>query len=79
MKKPEPEEISTGFARTTVVLREDQLEKLKILSWWENTTLKDLFCEMIEQYLSSKTHLDKLLKERNKSLQKKFSSTDQPK
>ena len=60
---------SSGWTRTTVVLKEDQLEKLKILSWWENKTIKDLFDEMIVEYLSSKDHLDRLLKERKKNLE----------
>jgi hypothetical protein len=69
------ESVTAGWTRTTVVIREDQMEKLKILSWWENATIKDLFHEMIEQYLSSKSHLDRLLKERNKNLESKRRSS----
>ena len=55
------------WTRTTVVLREEHLEKLKMLAWWERTTIKDIFNKMVEEYLSSKTHLDRLMKERQKS------------
>ncbi len=68
---------ATGWTRTTVVVKEDHLEKLKILSWWENTTLKDLFDEMIEQYLSSHPHLDQLLEKRKKNLESKRRSSSE--
>lgn len=57
----------TSWTRTTVVIREEHLEKLKMLSWWERTTLKDLFDRMIGEYLSSKDYLDRVIKERQQS------------
>ncbi len=52
------------WTRTTERLREDQLEKLKLLSWLEKSSLRDTFEDMIEGYLSSKTHLNRLIEER---------------
>ncbi len=66
-----PPEINNEWSRTTVVLREEYLQKLKILTWWEKSTLKDLFDEMIREYLSSKTHLDRFFQEREKNIQEK--------
>ncbi len=54
------------------------VEKLKILAWWENATLKDLFADMIEHYLASKPHLDRFFEERKINLQKKQSASKEP-
>jgi hypothetical protein len=61
------------WTRTTVLMRDDHLEKFKILAWWEKSTMKDLFNEMIEMYLSSKHQLDSLLQERKNNLERKKS------
>lgn len=58
---------SAYWTRTTVVIRDQHLEKLKVLAWWERTTLKEIFDKMIGDYLSSKEHLDRLVKERQQS------------
>jgi hypothetical protein len=55
-----------SWTRTSIMIRDDHLEKFKILSWWENKTIKELFDQMIEEYLSSQTHLDSLIEERKK-------------
>ena len=57
---------SAKWTRTTVLIRDDHLEKFKILAWWERSTIKDLFDDMIEKYLSSKEHLERLIDERDK-------------
>ncbi len=67
----ESESESSGWTRTTVVLREECLQKLKILCWWEKKTLKDLFDEMIQTHLASQHHLDRLFEEREKNIQEK--------
>ena len=72
--KKKTEEIDSGWTRTTIVIREEHLEKLKILSWWEKTSVKDLFDDMIKKYLSSRSHLSRLLEEREKDLAKKKSA-----
>ncbi len=66
-ESPQPE--IALWTRTTVVIREESLKKLKFLALWENTTLKDIFHDMIQQYLSSKNHIDRLIEE-NKSSRK---------
>jgi hypothetical protein len=57
---------SPKWTRTTILIREDHLDKFKVLAWWEDTTLKALFDEMIESYLSSKDHVDQILEKRKK-------------
>ncbi len=69
---------NSGWTRTTVVVREEHMEKLKILAWWENATLKDLFADMIEHYLASKPHLDRFFEERKNNLKKKQSASKEP-
>lgn len=59
------------WTRTTVLIRDDHLEKFKVLAWWEKATLKELFDEMIDSYLSSKQHIHHLVEERKKSLEQK--------
>ena len=59
---------SAKWTRTTVLIREDHLEKIKLLSWWENKSIKDIFDSMVEEYLSSKVQLDRLIAERDKNL-----------
>ena len=54
------------WTRTTVLIREDHLEKFKILAWWEKKTVKDLFDEMVENYLASKSYIDHLIEQREK-------------
>ena len=61
------EEKPSSWTRTTVVLREEHFEKLKMLAWWERTTIKEIFNKMVEEYLASKTHLDRLINERQKN------------
>lgn len=62
------DEAPSTWTRTTIMIREDHLEKFKILAWWENKTIKELFDEMIDHYLSSKTHLTRLVEERKKNV-----------
>ena len=61
-------DVDSGWTRTTVVVREEHLEKLKVLAWWERTTIKDLFDDMIQKYVSTHEQLDRLLKERDQSV-----------
>ena len=63
-KKKKPN--AAKWTRTTVLLRTDHLEKFKVLAWWERKTIKDLFDGMIEDYLASKNHIDRLIEERKK-------------
>ena len=58
---------SAKWTRTTVLIRKDNLEKFKILAWWEKKTVKDLFDEMVENYLASKNYIDHLIEQRAKT------------
>jgi hypothetical protein len=78
-EKKKPKKSTVKWTRTTVLIRDDHLEKFKILAWWEKSTIKDLFDEMIEMYLSSKNQIDSLLKERKKNLERKSSNSDDAK
>jgi len=66
-EKKKSKNSTSKWTRTTVLIRDDHLEKFKILAWWERTTVKEIFNEMIEKYLSSKNHIDNLIKERKKN------------
>ncbi|HSX38699.1 MAG TPA: hypothetical protein VLE95_07715 [Chlamydiales bacterium] len=63
------QKIQSKWTRTTVLIRDDHLEKFKVLAWWERTTIKELFEDMIEKYLSSKDHIDSLINAREKKLE----------
>jgi len=63
------QKIQSKWTRTTVLIRDDHLEKFKVLAWWERTTIKELFEDMIEKYLSSKDHIDSLIHAREKKLE----------
>ncbi|GEM_PF-5026603 len=78
-EKKKAKKTSAKWTRTTVLIREDHLEKFKILAWWEKSTIKDLFDEMIEMYLSSKNYIDGLIKERERVLEEKNSNPDRDK
>lgn len=79
LEKKKPKKKLIKWTRTTVLIQDEHLEKFKILAWWEKTTIKDLFDAMIENYLSSKNHIDNLINERNKNLERKDSSCDDAK
>lgn len=46
--------LPSGWTRTTVVIREDFLEKLKDVAYWERANVKDLFDEILEKFFSSR-------------------------
>ena len=46
--------LPTGWTRTTMVIREDFLEKLKDVAYWERANVKDLFDEILENFISSR-------------------------
>jgi hypothetical protein len=73
VEKKKAKKNAAKWTRTTVLIRDDHLEKFKILAWWEKSTMKDLFDEMIEMYLSSKRQLDNLIQERKNNLERKSS------
>ncbi len=75
VEKKKAKKSAVKWTRTTVLIRDDHLEKFKILAWWEKSTMKDLFDEMIEMYLSSKHQLDNLIQERKNNLERKNSKS----
>ena len=44
----------SGWTRTTLVIREDFLEKLKDIAYWERANVKELFDEILEKFISSR-------------------------
>lgn len=59
-EKSSKEGLKDNYTRATFIVREDLLEKLKNLAWYERKTIKDTVNEMIEEYLE-----DKEIPERN--------------
>jgi hypothetical protein len=45
--------LPSGWARTTAVLREKHLDKLKALALVKRTTIRDLLNRILEDFLSS--------------------------
>lgn len=46
--------LPSGWTRTTMVIREDFLEKLKAVAYWERANVKDLLDELLEKFFSSR-------------------------
>jgi hypothetical protein len=46
--------LPAGWARRTFIVREEYLEKLEALSYWERKALKDLLDGALGSYLSEK-------------------------
>ena len=46
--------LPAGWTRTTLVIREDHLEKLKALAYWERTQIKDIIEELVENFVSAR-------------------------
>ena len=59
-----------GWTRTTLAIREDQLEALKVLAWWERTTIKALLERILDQDLATRD-MSPILNEKNKAADKR--------
>ena len=46
--------LPAGWTRTTLVIREGRLEKLKALAYWERTQIKDIIEELVENFVSAR-------------------------
>ncbi len=46
--------LKEGWTRATFIVREEHLEKLKALAYWERKQLKELVDEVLGSYLKSK-------------------------
>lgn len=51
-------EKDAGFFRVTVKLTDAQIEKLRMLAWYERKRLKELYSEAFQEYML--THNDKI-------------------
>lgn len=53
-RKSSQKGLPDGWTRVTFILKQDYIEKLKSISYWERTTIKELVDEALSEYLSSK-------------------------
>ncbi|MDR3550402.1 MAG: hypothetical protein P4L31_03245 [Candidatus Babeliales bacterium] len=47
--------VCEGWNRATFILRVEHLEKLKAISYWDRTTIKDIMNDVISSYLENKS------------------------
>jgi hypothetical protein len=52
--KSSQEGLREGWTRATFIVREEHLEKLKALAYWERKQLKELVDEVLSSYLKHK-------------------------
>jgi len=52
--KSSQEGLKEGWTRATFIVREEHLEKLKALAYWERKQLKELVDEVLSSYLKHK-------------------------
>lgn len=62
-----------GEARFTCILKEEHIDKIKALAYWERMQIKELFHDMLEHYFSQKgtKHLNQALTAYEQSRKKK--------
>ncbi len=53
-KKGSQQGLKEGWTRATFILREDQLEKIKSVSYWERKKVKEVIEEALSLYLKGK-------------------------
>ena len=47
-----------GWTRATFIVKEDHLQKIKAIAYWERTTVKELLEEALDGYLNKKEVAD---------------------
>src|ERR1700733_5658244 len=52
-KKTSQMGLREGWTRVTFILREEHVEKLKSLAYWERATIKDIMDEALSMYLEN--------------------------
>jgi hypothetical protein len=52
--KSSHEGLASGWTRATFIVKEEHLEKLKALSYWERLTIKELMADALGAYLHDK-------------------------
>lgn len=50
-KKTSQKGLPEGWTRVTFILKQQHIEKLKSISYWERTTIKELVDEALSKYL----------------------------
>ncbi|MBX9744359.1 MAG: hypothetical protein K2X08_04015 [Chlamydiales bacterium] len=43
-----------GWTRTTIAMREEHIEKLQALAWWERALYREVLEEILEQFFSTR-------------------------
>lgn len=46
--------LQEGWSRATFILKKEYIEKLKALSYWERTTIKEIVDDALSNYFSDK-------------------------
>ncbi len=54
MKKTSQKGLKNGWTRATFILRNDYLEKIKSLAYWERKKVKEVVDEVLVSYLEGK-------------------------
>lgn len=54
MKKSSQKGLQEGWSRATFILKKEYIEKLKALSYWERTTIKEIIDDALSCYLKDK-------------------------
>jgi len=47
--------LKNGWSRATFIMRDDHLDKLKALAYWDRKTIIDVITEMADSYLKNKS------------------------
>ncbi len=54
MIKSSQKGLQDGWSRATFILKKEYIEKLKALSYWERTTIKEIVDEALSDYFKDK-------------------------
>lgn len=54
VKKSSQKGLQDGWSRATFILKKEYIDKLKALSYWERTTIKEIIDEALSGYLQDK-------------------------
>jgi len=54
ISKSSQEGTREGYTRATFIMREDYLEKIKSIAYWENREIKQVLEEILGEYLEGK-------------------------
>lgn len=54
LKKSSQKGLQKGWSRATFILKKEYIDKLKALSYWERTTIKEIIDDALSNYLKDK-------------------------